>query len=151
MFQLLQPSQSSEAPVQVTKGIIYQHPKQAKYFICRQLSISFEHHKVEDNLFIWFSTMQSFGVTALLLVSQRSIMKVFFCANALFNLLLIVKLKCQKKNKCNFLLLGNTVLMFHIFSLYLHLNKLCMWEADDEQQFGNTSPSAICRSSQIQS
>lgn len=119
MFQLLQPSQSLEAPVQVTKGIIYQHLKQAKYFICRQLSISFEHHKVEDNLFIWFSTMQSFGVTALLPVSQKSIMKVFFCANALFNLLLIVKLKGQKKNKGNFLLLDNIVLMFHIFSFYL--------------------------------
>lgn len=26
-------------------------------------------------------------------------MKVFFCENALFNLLLIDKLKCQKKNK----------------------------------------------------
>lgn len=54
-------------------------------------------------------------------------MKVFFYANALFNLLLIVKFECQKKNKFNFLLLGNTVLRTcHIFPLYLHTYKLCM-------------------------
>lgn len=78
-------------------------------------------------------------------------MKVFFCANALFNLLLTVKVNCQKKNEHSSLLSGNTVLRtFDIFSLYLYSYKLCMREADDEQQFGNTSPSAICRSSQIQ-
>lgn len=50
--QLLQPSQSSEAAVQVIEDIIYQHLKQAKYFTCRQLSVSFKHHKVKDNLLI---------------------------------------------------------------------------------------------------